>query len=126
MPARWLGVCRARSMTAILDAEALWVEIGSGDAATTPVRDVGLSTARDRAVRFLERVGISAAASRLGQYPHQLSGGLRQRAMIAMALLCEPLLVIADEPTTALDTTVQAQILALLRSLQDEFGMALL
>jgi peptide/nickel transport system ATP-binding protein len=81
---------------------------------------------RDRVVHLLERVGISGAAERLNQYPHQLSGGLRQRVMIAMALLCEPQLVIADEPTTALDVTVQAQILSLLASLQREFGMALM
>ncbi len=75
---------------------------------------------RDRSVEMLERVGISAAASRLGQYPHQLSGGLRQRVMIAMALVCDPDLVIADEPTTALDVTIQAQILHLLAELQRE------
>lgn len=89
-------------------------------------RSVDRRIARDRAVHLLERVGITAAASRLGQYPHQLSGGLRQRVMIAMGLMCEPDLIIADEPTTALDVTIQAQILKLLRDLQQEFGMALI
>ena len=84
------------------------------------------AAARARAVELLERVGISAAASRLGQYPHQLSGGLRQRVMIAMALMCGPDLIIADEPTTALDVTIQAQILRLLKDVQDEFGMAMI
>jgi peptide/nickel transport system ATP-binding protein len=82
--------------------------------------------ARERALYLLERVGITAAASRLGQYPHQLSGGLRQRVMIAMSLMCAPELIIADEPTTALDVTIQAQILHLLAELQREFGMALM
>jgi peptide/nickel transport system ATP-binding protein len=77
-------------------------------------------------VELLERVGISAAADRLRQYPHQLSGGLRQRVMIAMALMGGPELLIADEPTTALDVTIQLQILRLLRELQREFGLALL
>jgi len=81
--------------------------------------------ARERAEHLLQKVGISAAASRLGQYPHQLSGGLRQRAMIAMTLMCDPTLIIADEPTTALDVTIQAQILHLLADLQREYQMAL-
>ncbi|MPZ43172.1 MAG: ATP-binding cassette domain-containing protein [Betaproteobacteria bacterium] len=81
--------------------------------------------ARERAVFLLEKVGITAAASRLSQYPHQLSGGLRQRVMIAMALMCGPDLMIADEPTTALDVTIQAQILLLLAQLRREFGMGL-
>jgi peptide/nickel transport system ATP-binding protein len=82
--------------------------------------------AMDRAAELLTRVGIAAPAMRLGQYPHQLSGGLRQRTMIAMALMCDPELLIADEPTTALDVTVQAQILRLLQKLQRELGLALL
>jgi peptide/nickel transport system ATP-binding protein len=81
--------------------------------------------ARGRAMALLERVGITAAASRLKQYPHQLSGGLRQRVMIAMALMCQPALILADEPTTALDVTIQAQILHLLAELQREFAMGL-
>jgi peptide/nickel transport system ATP-binding protein len=82
--------------------------------------------ARERALELLARVGISAARERLGQYPHQLSGGLRQRAMIAMALMCRPELLIADEPTTALDVTIQAQILRLLRELQAELRLGIL
>ena len=84
------------------------------------------SEAVDRAVHLLEMVGISAAAGRLRQYPHQLSGGLRQRIMIAMALMCGPDLIIADEPTTALDVTIQAQILHLLKSLQGQFHMGVI
>jgi peptide/nickel transport system ATP-binding protein len=79
-----------------------------------------------RAVELLTAVGIPAAAERARAYPHQLSGGMKQRAMIAMALACRPALLIADEPTTALDVTVQAQILQLLRRLQRELGMAMI
>jgi peptide/nickel transport system ATP-binding protein len=89
-------------------------------------RKVSRKEAQDRAVFLLEKVGITAAASRLRQYPHQLSGGLRQRVMIAMGLMCGPAMIIADEPTTALDVTIQAQILSLLSSLQKEFQMGLL
>jgi peptide/nickel transport system ATP-binding protein len=89
-------------------------------------RRVGRAAARERAVQLLERVGITAASERLAQYPHQLSGGLRQRIMIAMALMCGPKLLIADEPTTALDVTIQAQILRLLASIQRELDMAVI
>ena len=82
--------------------------------------------ALEAAVDLLDRVGIPHPRERLGVYPHQLSGGLRQRVMIAMALLCDPQLIIADEPTTALDVTVQAQILDLLASLQQERGLAMI
>lgn len=81
--------------------------------------------AKRRAIELLEQVGIPAPESRLKAYPHQLSGGMNQRVMIAMAIACNPRLLIADEPTTALDVTIQAQILELLMSLQRERGMAL-
>ena len=83
------------------------------------------SEARTAAHRMLDRVRVPDPARRLNQYPHELSGGLRQRVMIAMSLLCEPKLVIADEPTTALDVTIQAEIIDLLRAMRGEVGMAL-
>ena len=83
------------------------------------------ASARRRAIELLEQVGIPAAHTRLNDYPHQMSGGMNQRVMIAMAISCNPRLLIADEPTTALDVTIQAQILDLLRNLQRERGMAL-
>jgi len=89
-------------------------------------RRVSRNEARDRAVFLLEKVGITGAGGRLRQYPHQLSGGLRQRVMIAMSLMCEPDLILADEPTTALDVTIQAQILHLLAELKREFNMSLI
>jgi peptide/nickel transport system ATP-binding protein len=88
-------------------------------------RNVTRRAARARAVELLELVGIPHAARRVDDYPHQFSGGMRQRVMIAMALALEPQLIIADEPTTALDATVQAQILDLLRRLRDVLGTAL-
>ena len=88
-------------------------------------RPVGRRQALDRAEHLLDRVGISDARRRLAAFPHHLSGGMRQRVMIAMALACDPAVLIADEPTTALDVTVQAQILQLLQDLQRETGMAI-
>ncbi|MGW0607356.1 ABC transporter ATP-binding protein [Streptomyces sp. NPDC002644] len=82
--------------------------------------------AKARAIQMLEKVGIPQPKLRFDDYPHQFSGGMRQRAMIAMALMCDPELLIADEPTTALDVTVQAQILDLLKDLQQEFGSAII
>ncbi|WP_432940694.1 ABC transporter ATP-binding protein [Kribbella sp. CA-253562] len=88
--------------------------------------DVSKAVAKKRAVDMLDRVGIPSPASRYHDYPHQFSGGMRQRAMIAMALMCDPRLLIADEPTTALDVTVQAQILDLMNDLQKEFNSAII
>ncbi len=95
--------------------EALKLHLGMSD-----------KEANDRAAALLTMVGISDARKRLKNYPHQFSGGMRQRAMIAMALSCNPKLLIADEPTTALDVTIQAQILDLVRRLRDEIGMAMI
>jgi oligopeptide transport system ATP-binding protein len=95
--------------------EALKLHQGMGDKA-----------ARDRAGELLAMVGIPDAQQRLDDYPHQFSGGMRQRAMIAMALSCNPQLLIADEPTTALDVTIQAQIVELVKRLQDRLGMAVM
>jgi len=89
-------------------------------------RDMNKSEARELTLEMLYKVGIPSPYQRIDEYPHQLSGGLRQRAMIAMALSCNPSLLIADEPTTALDVTVQAQILELMKSLQVEFGMSIM
>jgi peptide/nickel transport system ATP-binding protein len=87
-------------------------------------RSTSRSTARDRAVALLETVGIPAAATRLRDHAHEFSGGMRQRVLLAMAMACDPELLIADEPTTALDVTVQAQVLDVMRRLQDERGTA--
>src|SRR5437667_11064341 len=82
--------------------------------------------AKERAIEMLRRVRIPSPERRYGEYPHRLSGGMRQRVMIAMALACGPKLLIADEPTTALDVTIQAQVLEQIRLLQEKFGMSLI
>jgi peptide/nickel transport system ATP-binding protein len=96
------------------------------EAIGTHNRGLGAAELRARAIAALDRVRIPSAARRFDEYPHQLSGGMRQRVMIAMALACEPDLLIADEPTTALDVTVQSQILDLLRDLQRQSGMSII
>jgi peptide/nickel transport system ATP-binding protein len=88
--------------------------------------NLGRRAAQTRAIELLDLVGIPAASRRMNDYPHQLSGGMRQRAMIAIALACEPKLLIADEPTTALDVTIQAQVLDLLQDLRERLGMAMI
>ncbi|MEX0617373.1 MAG: ABC transporter ATP-binding protein [Pseudohongiellaceae bacterium] len=89
-------------------------------------KKISKQDATREAVHMLDRVGIPSPDVRMGEYPHQLSGGMRQRVVIAMALACKPSLLIADEPTTALDVTIQAQILELIRDLQNEMGMAVI
>jgi peptide/nickel transport system ATP-binding protein/oligopeptide transport system ATP-binding protein len=94
--------------------------------AITLHQDVEYAEARQQAIDMLEKVGIPSPDTRIDEYPHQMSGGMKQRVMIAMALACNPKLLIADEPTTALDVTIQAQILDLLQDLQDDLGMSIL
>ncbi len=117
-----IGMIFQEPMTALNPVLTIGTQI-----AETIVRHERLSrrAARERARELLNRVGIPDAAQRLDDFPHQLSGGMRQRVMIAIAIACGPKLLIADEPTTALDVTIQAQILELLRALQEELGMAL-
>lgn len=89
-------------------------------------RDITKNEARELTIQMLDRVGIPNAATRVNQYPHEFSGGMRQRAMIAMALICNPSLLIADEPTTSLDVTIQAQMLELMRNLRQDFGSSIM
>lgn len=95
------------------------------EALTCHNKDISRADAKKRAIEMLDLVGINNAARRFGQYPHEFSGGMRQRAMIAMALICNPKLLIADEPTTALDVTIQAQIIELMKDLQKKTDMSI-
>jgi oligopeptide/dipeptide ABC transporter ATP-binding protein len=118
-----LAIIFQEPMTSLNPSHTIGRQIGEGVRAH---RGASRAEARAAALRMLERVSIPDAASRLDAYPHELSGGMRQRVMIAMALVCDPILLIADEPTTALDVTIQAQILDEMRNLQSELGMAML
>ena len=111
-------------MTAFSPVHTIGAQIMEGILLHIP--GITKSEARQQAIDLLRRVGIPRAEQRVDSYSYQLSGGMRQRAMIAMALGCNPRLLIADEPTTALDVTIQAQILDLLRVLQEELGMAIM
>jgi oligopeptide/dipeptide ABC transporter ATP-binding protein len=130
LPADELRAIRGREIAMIFQDPTSCLNpvftIGEQIAETLRVK-LGMSgrAARDRAAELLDHVGIPAARTRLGSYPHELSGGMRQRVMIAIAIACRPRLLLADEPTTALDVTIQDQILALLAELQHEFGMAM-
>ncbi len=120
---RRIGIVFQDSMTAFDPLFTIGAQIGE---VLQRHRGVTRRAARVRAIELLTKVGISDPDLRVDQHPHELSGGMRQRAMIAMALACDPLLLIADEPTTALDVTIQAQIVQLLKDLQAENGMAIL
>ena len=118
-----MGMIFQEPMTALNPVLTIGAQV-----AETARRHLGCSwrEARDRAVEVLRRVGIPAPERRLDDFPHQMSGGMRQRVVIAMALVCRPRLLIADEPTTALDVTIQAQILDLMLDLQDEYRMGII
>jgi len=111
-------------MTALNPVHRIHKQLGEVYALHFP--EMSSAEIRTASVALLDKVGISDPEQRLQEYPHQLSGGMRQRVMIAMALACRPEILIADEPTTALDVTIQAQILALMKSLQEETGMAII
>ena len=120
---RRIGMVFQEPMTALNPVHTIGRQLAEALLLHEPIRP---AEAMQRSLALLDRVGIPAPDVRLGEYPHQLSGGMRQRVVIAMALACQPELVIADEPTTALDVTIQAQILALLEGLQRDFGMAVI
>ena len=121
MRGRDLAMIFQEPMTAMNPVMTVGAQIGE---VLTTHEGLGRRASFDRAVELLEKVGIPSARARARDFPHQLSGGMRQRAMIAMALACRPRLLVADEPTTALDVTIQAQILDLILELQEDTGMA--
>ena len=118
-----IGMVFQEPMTALNPVQTIGKQLTEG---MLLHRDIRPDQAIRQAVEILARVGIPSPDVRMGEYPHQLSGGMRQRVVIAMALACEPALLIADEPTTALDVTIQAQILELIRELQADMGMAVI
>lgn len=130
LPVKELTAFRGRDIAMIFQDPGLAFDpvyrIGD-QIAETVIRHEGVSyaEARKRGLELFERVRIPSPAQRLGNYPHEMSGGMRQRAMIALALACRPKVLLADEPTTALDATVQIQVLLLLRELQRDFGLAI-
>ena len=120
---REIGMVFQEPMTSLNPVFSVGFQLGE---ALTSHLPLGRAEVRERSLELLREVGVPAPESRLGAYPAQLSGGLRQRVMIAMAIACRPKLLVADEPTTALDVTIQAQIMELLARLEQERGMALL
>jgi peptide/nickel transport system ATP-binding protein len=118
-----IGMIFQEPMTALNPVQTIGAQIGEALRLHTALASAAI---RERCIELLKEVGIASPANRIDEYPHQLSGGMRQRVMIAMALACEPELLIADEPTTALDVTVQAQIFDLLTDLQARKGTAIL
>ncbi|MDQ6525074.1 ABC transporter ATP-binding protein [Nocardioides sp. LHD-245] len=131
LPEREMRAVRGREMSMVFQESATALDpvftVGTQLVETIRAhRDVSVKQARLRAIELLDAVGIAMPARRFGEYPHQMSGGMKQRVMIAMALACDPDLIIADEPTTAVDVTIQAQILDLLGRLSRERGVAIL